>query len=614
MYIEELFFVSDTQRDYTTCGAYAFPRVELFDTVVLYVRVPSVLPGRRLSSSIYFFTLAKKVITIYSKTDEILKQEFYNLATREDVAKILEIDEKSLRYFLYVVKPDNMYTTFKIAKKSGGMREINSPSKELKAIQRKLAHVLSLVYKVKPSAFGFVQKRNIKDNASKHTRKKVILNIDLKDFFSQIHFGRVRGMLMSKPYGIGQEAATVIAQIACYNRALPQGAPTSPVLTNMICGPLDTHLTNLAKKFELVYTRYADDITFSTFNPEFPAGIIEGEVNSLIVGRELDAILKKNSFSVNPDKVFLNNNKARQEVTGLIVNRFPNIKREYLKSIRAILHNCFKEGTYETARKYVARGLCKNKNIIENINNTEYMDKIILWFKAVLKGKINFIKEIRGFEDYTFLKYAEQLNRLFGETIFNVEKHNEFFSKIVYNVVVLENEDSLVQGSGFFLKNIGLVTGYHVTEDNGFFKVSTYKRENVGIVSKEINEIKCDKEIDYAIYDLKNSKMEGLELGDSSCIEVGDKVTVIGYPDYLEGDTPYVHTCRITSRTRYLGECLYTVSTRIIHGASGGAVLNENNEVIGIIKAGVVSFNEKEDLGKHGFIPIHIALNHCMSE
>jgi len=178
----------------------------------------------------------------------MLRDEFYRLSTREDVAKILEIEEKSLRYFLYAKKPDNMYTTFKIAKKSGGTREISAPAKELKAIQRKLAYILNLVYRVKPSVYGFVHERNIKDNASKHTRRKVILNIDLKDFFSQIHFGRVRGMLMNKPYGIGQEAATVIAQLACYKGILPQGAPSSPVLTNMICSPLDTQLTNLAKK------------------------------------------------------------------------------------------------------------------------------------------------------------------------------------------------------------------------------------------------------------------------------------------------------------------------------------------------------------------------------
>lgn len=550
------------------------------------------------------------MIKIFKKTDENLRQEFHTLSTRMDVANILEIDEKSLRYFLYVIKPDNMYNTFKIPKKSGSFREINSPIDKLKSIQKKLAYILKLIYKIKPAAYGFIEKKNIKGNAAKHVRRKNILNIDLKDFFHQIHFGRVRGMLMSKPYNIGKEAATVIAQIACYNGVLPQGAPSSPILTNMICSPLDTQLTNLAKKYELVYTRYADDITFSTFNLKFPTVIVKGEMNNLIIGEELDNILKRNSFSVNDNKIFLNSNKVRQEVTGLVVNKFPNIKRCYIKEVRAILNNCANKGIYETAKTYVSMGLCKNKRIISNISDLKYREETVLWFKNVLKGKINYIKMIRGNENYTFLKYANQLNRLFNEKLFNVDKYNEFFDNIAYNVVVLENDSLLIQGSGFFLKNIGLVTSYHVTESKEFFKVITYKGENLGVISKVTNEIIGDEVIDYAIYNITNPEILGLELGDSTDIKVGDKVIVIGYPDYISGDTPYISTCNVTSRTRYLGECLFTVSSRIVHGASGGVILNEQNEVIGIIKAGVVSMEENDNSGKHGFIPIHIALQH----
>jgi hypothetical protein len=217
----------------------------------------------------------------------------------------------------------------------------------------------------------------------------------------------------------------------------------------MICSPLDNQLTSLAKEYELTYTIYADDMTFSTFNAEFPSGIIEGEINNLTIGNELEAILKKNNFSVNPNKIFLNNNRVRQEVTGLVVNKFSNIKREYIKSIRAIIHNCYKDGIYETAKKYVAKVLCKNKNIISNITDLNYKYKTESWFKAVLKGKVNYIKEIRGEEDYTFLKYAERLNRLFNEELFNVDKLKEFLNEIAYNVVVLENDDFAVQGSGF---------------------------------------------------------------------------------------------------------------------------------------------------------------------
>ena len=101
-------------------------------------------------------------------------------------------------------------------------------------------------------------------NAQRHVKKKYVFNLDLENFFDQVHFGRVRGMLMKPPYGIGAEAALVIAQIACYKGKLPQGAPTSPILTNMVCAPLDTQLIRLAQKYKLHYTRYADDISFSS--------------------------------------------------------------------------------------------------------------------------------------------------------------------------------------------------------------------------------------------------------------------------------------------------------------------------------------------------------------
>lgn len=554
------------------------------------------------------------MVQIFSNTDEKLRNMFFELSSRSDVASMLEINERSLRYFLYGKKTHNMYINFTIPKKGGGVREISAPSKELKTIQRKLAYILSLVYRVKPSAYGFVQTKNIKDNAKNHIRKKVILNIDLKNFFNQIHLGRIIGMLKNKPYCIGQEAATVIAQIACCGGVLPQGAPSSPILTNMICSPLDTQLTKLAKKYDLVYTRYADDITFSTFRADFPKGIVSDK-EKLELGKELTDLLNKNSFSVNPNKIFINNNEVRQEVTGLVVNRFPNVKREYIKNLRSILYRSSKDGIYETARIYVNKGFCKNKSIIENLDDIESREKIEGWFKAVLKGKINFIKEVRGNKDFIYLKYANELNKLFNEEIFNVDYLNHILNVIAYNVIVLECTDEEVQGSGFFLKDYGLVTSYHVIEKKLLYEMITYKGERLGKLYKQAQEISSDRDIDYAIYKVKNEKMEGLQLGDSSKVEIGDKVTFIGYPDYLKEDTPYINSCFITSNTRYHGAPLYTVSAQIFHGTSGGVVLDKDYKVIGIIKAGVQDFNDDEGYqGKYGFVPINFVIKHLKDE
>ncbi|WP_312354665.1 reverse transcriptase domain-containing protein, partial [Aminipila sp.] len=199
-----------------------------------------------------------------NETIVALKEKFLLAKTREDIADLLGIKEKSLRYFLFKKRPENMYHTFEIPKRNGEQRKISAPCQELKQIQKKLANLLSCVYVPKMCAYGFLNDKNIVGNASQHINRNIVLNIDLKDFFTQIHFGRIRGMLMKEPYAIGEEAATTIAQIACLNGVLPQGAPSSPILTNMICAPMDNNLMRLAKKTGCTYTRYADDITFST--------------------------------------------------------------------------------------------------------------------------------------------------------------------------------------------------------------------------------------------------------------------------------------------------------------------------------------------------------------
>ena len=548
---------------------------------------------------------------MFKKTDKEIKDCFYKLKSRSDVANLLEIADKSLRYFLYVKRPENLYNTFNVLKKNGAPRIINAPQKELKSIQKKLSYILNLVYKIKPSAYGFLIGKNIVSNASNHCKRKVILNIDLKDFFTQIHFGRVRGMLSKAPYNIDIEAATVISQLACYNGVLPQGSPSSPILTNMICSPLDTQLTRVALKNKIRYTRYADDITFSTFSKQFSSNIVNDDIHNLKIGKDINRTLENNGFIVNKDKIFLNTKDTRQEVTGLVVNKFPNIKREYLKNIRAILHNCQKYGVYNTAKIYIRKGYCKSSKIRKNIDNIDFKETVVLWFKAVLKGKINFVKDIRDKNNFLYLKFAEELNMIFNEKIFDISKLKKFNKKIVSNVLVLESKT--FQGSCFLLKGFGLVTSFHLTQDGYLYKAYDYNRYDATefcSIAKEINEIKSDLNIDYAIYNIKKSDELFLELGDASNLEIGDTVTIIGYPDFMKGNSPNIQTCAITGVKPYMNAEFFTVSARIFHGASGGVVLNNKNKVVGIIKGGVISFEESEIDQNQGFVPFNLVLSH----
>lgn len=556
---------------------------------------------------------------MFTTDNNQIKQKFLNLNTRRDVADLLEIEDKSLRYFLYVIKPENLYTSFQVKKKSGSFRTICAPSKELKMIQKKLAYVLDLIYEPKVCAYGFIKNKNIVENAQNHVKRKLLLNIDLKDFFTQIHFGRVRGMFSKPPYNLGVEAATVLAQITCYNGALPQGSPVSPVLTNMICKPFDNQMMGFCKKYGVQYTRYADDITLSTFQHSFPDSICNNNLNDLKIGNGLEKIISSNGFIINKDKVYLNTQRTRQEVTGLVVNQFPNIKRERIKELRVILNHC-ENDIYETAKNYIAKGFCKNQNIISQVDDPDRKDDICSWFKNVLKGKISYIKQVKGKDSLTFYHYANKLNQIFEEELFNLSSFASLFDKIDDSVLVLiseKNSEEYTQGTGFIIKGHGLITSFHVTQNGDFFKVyknNEYPHTSKMIVSKGINELSSDEKIDYALYRCDTDLFNVFDLGDSSDLKIGQKVTVIGYPNYASGNTPYVQTCHITSQKSLFGAPFYTVSGRIIHGASGGAVLNENEEIIGLIKGGIVSLTEDDTNENQGFVPMHCVFEHIKKD
>lgn len=233
-------------------------------------------------------------LILFKSCDE-LKQEFLDLETPRQLAELLEVPYSLLVYHIYKVPDDKKYVEFLIPKKSGGYRKISSPSTALKIIQRKLSQVLYSVYTPKAPVHGFTPSRSIVTNAEQHVRKRFVFNIDISDFFGSIHFGRVRGVFMKEPYNRPSEVATVLAQICCFSNKLPQGAPTSPVVSNMVCARLDSQLRLLAKERHCSYTRYADDITFSTRLTRFPSNIayLKPECDEVVVGNVCFQLFKE---------------------------------------------------------------------------------------------------------------------------------------------------------------------------------------------------------------------------------------------------------------------------------------------------------------------------------
>lgn len=271
-----------------------------------------------------------------------------DIESREQLAFLLNIPLSKLTYLLYVKRIDNCYTSFDIKKKNNGVRVISAPNEDLKDIQRKLGYLLELHHKAflkeknidNKISHGFEKNKRIITNAAVHRNNKYILSIDIKDFFDSIHFGRVRGFFNKNiEFNLPLDMATVMAQLVCYKGVLPQGAPTSPIVSNLICNILDIRILNLVKKYRMNYTRYADDMTFSTNDRcivDNYDGILEEIANEL----------GKFGLHINDKKTRLIYKDSRQEVTGLVVNKIINVNRHYCKKTRAMAENLYRKGSF----------------------------------------------------------------------------------------------------------------------------------------------------------------------------------------------------------------------------------------------------------------------------
>lgn len=277
----------------------------------------------------------------------------------KSVAKFLGFTPSGLAYVIRIVPAPARYTKFSIPKRNGSRREIAAPIPQLKLAQRRLADALQNCIAIINQAdalpdniaHGFKRKRNIMSNARIHRGRRYVFNLDLKDFFATINFGRVRGFFVKdKRFALNQHAATVVAQIACHEGALPQGSPCSPVISNLIAHILDIHLVRLAKSAGCSYSRYADDLTFSTNLAEFPSRIarrVPGKPHVWEPGIELVKLITKSGFAINPDKIRMQYRDSRQVVTGLVVNQKVNVRHEYRHAVRAMVHKLFTTGSFE---------------------------------------------------------------------------------------------------------------------------------------------------------------------------------------------------------------------------------------------------------------------------
>lgn len=267
--------------------------------------------------------------------DRLLEGNLPVIFDLEHLSRLTAVRRGKLTSMIY--KPERFYRHFRIPKRSGGSRDINAPTAILKECQRWiLRHILERV-PASDSAQGFTKGRSIITNAAQHAGKLMVINLDVKDFFPSIGWDRVFHLF--RALGYSKKVCFYLSSLCTCNGVLPQGAPTSPVLSNMVAKHLDARLNGLATHLGFTYSRYADDLTFS--GDGSPASIIP-------VVRE---ILEEEGFRLNESKVRIMRSHKRQEVTGLVVNRTPSVKRSHVRWLRQQTYYLKKFG-FEKYRSY----------------------------------------------------------------------------------------------------------------------------------------------------------------------------------------------------------------------------------------------------------------------
>jgi RNA-directed DNA polymerase len=536
-------------------------------------------------------------------------QKLSDLQTRQDLALALGVTEKGLCYTLYRIKPEVRYTAFEIAKKSGGVRQILAPIPRLKNLQKRLKKLLEREYEPRVSVHGFTQNRSIRTNAYTHQKKRYVFNIDLENFFPTITFPRVRGMLLKSPYNCTPAVATVIAQLCCHESKLPQGAPTSPIISNMICSKLDGQLARLAKKHDWTYSRYVDDITLTTNRRERSGDIavkVEGIWNS---GHRLEKIIVENGFLINVKKVRMQHTTDRQEVTGIVTNKKLNVRRSYIRSLRAILHNWKETDIKNASNKFFEKFPNKapiNKNLEEQ-------------FKRIIKGRIEYVGYIRGEkdDDAVYLKLLRDISELApdlltSQQISKIKFYFEFVDFILERLFVVEvygDGTAFNQGTGFFLDGYGFVTCAHVLDvgSENINEIVINTRDMTKNIDAKIKVI--SHELDLAILDVNIPDAYEFEVGvdDEISLRTTTEVTIAGFPNHSSQNRGHLYTAKIRSYVKHFENPYFVIDIPIYFGQSGGPVFDKELKVVGIVARGKENENPGSDGGLkdfNAFIPV----------
>ena len=511
---------------------------------------------------------------------------------------------RKMVYIAYGLTPGARYKEFTIPKKSGGTRRICAPRIALLKLQRDILCLLEGDYRPRAHVHGFVggHQRSIVSNARQHVGKRWVLNIDFEDYFETIHFGRVRGRLMAPPYNYSREIAQFIAHIACFRtekevdgsprttHVLMPGGALSPILANIVSDKLDAELARFCRQTGCTYTRYADDITISSNRRTFPARIGRfanpNSYDEFILSDTFQQIIEDNGFRINHSKTRLLGFAFQQEVTGLVVNEKVNVKRKFVRDVRAMLRDWELNGNTEaSARHFNEKRPDRGRLPKQEATNFEW----------VVRGKIEFIRQVKGSTDQVFRSLAARFNELCSGQPFLiplVEDSDVLDAAVWY----LENDtDGGSVGTCFSVAENLFVTCAHCLGPN--LRIFPRKKPTFAM---EADEVARDDHNDLALIRLRDplagfSPAASLQIAstvEATALSVGSAVQAAGYPSNLDSTSLTIRDTMVTGFTRKTFDRTPATSDNAIallwgtyEGMSGGPVLL-SGKVVGVIVRG----------------------------
>ena len=497
--------------------------------------------------------------------------------------------------------PAPLYTTFEVSKRRGGIRTIDAPARKLKAMQRIVATDLAATLgSNSPVAHSFMPGRSVISNALPHVRRATVARVDLKDFFHQINFGRIKGVFQSAPFLLPDDISTVLAQLCCYEGRLPQGAPTSPTLSNYVCRSMDAALRRLAKRFKARYTRYSDDLTFSFASvaidrlPKemFIVTPVSGRRHRVEPGFLLSEIIADQGFEINAAKTVGTGRERRQMVTGIVVNDGLRVPGKFTQEVRRALH------LWEVLGLKAAED-----RAIPVLTRKKYASGVHPSLPKLLRGKLAWLGRVNGRSDEKYQRLAKKYNDLvikhgMPELQVVIDARVKTFAEAqaatwFMRAEIHEGDYDVIDGTAFKISGQEWVTCAHCAGDRK--TRTTYP--NIRLYSSDgptdgtaVRVTSIDWDRDLAILRPRPMVPIPRHLAHFLIAEYSPVapalVGVMGFPSSHERQPPIFLRSRVVRTRAVSGVQRIEIDKPIQQGNSGGPVFDEAYKVVGVVVEG----------------------------